>query len=111
MFRPYSFKSIALWTAGSSRQSGILWRESAIHGTDGAATGRSCEHSSTRQWDSNDGEGLDAEKALGLAAALRVHLADGRTAAYCESRDKAVTEQNVREFAEFLEHCGGFTLD
>jgi hypothetical protein len=90
MFRPYSFKSIALWTAGSSRQSGILWRESAIHGTDGAATGRSCEHSSTRQWDSNDGEGLDAEKALGLAAA---------------------PEQNVREFAEFLEHCGRFTID
>jgi hypothetical protein len=84
----------------------------------------------------NDGDGLDAKDAKKLAATLRQQLASGSTrAAVREIKEFEVappmppatealitafhaavptrchfTEDDVREFAEFLEHSGGFTI-
>lgn len=105
-------------------------------------------------WQSNDGDGLDAEGSKALAAELRKRLDSGEVEAYAKDRqakldalpmhrcdlcdgtgkrtDMEVEDgcnachgtgkvkdnetwypfdvDNVKEFAEFLEHCGGFEI-
>jgi hypothetical protein len=84
----------------------------------------------------NDGDGLDTKDAKKLAASLREQLASGATKAAVKAIEKfqvapavspvtealiatfdvvlptgcAFNEDDVREFAEFLEHSGGFTI-
>jgi hypothetical protein len=76
----------------------------------------------------NDGDGLDAVDALQLAKALQDEITSGRCEAVftaaefgqprrrqqnpfesCEDHVKARV-QNIREFAIFLQHCGGFEI-
>ncbi len=64
-----------------------------------------------RYWHSNDHDGLNAKDALKLAQWLRQELADGSCEAYADSLDEeAFSVENVREFAVFLEACGGFEI-
>jgi hypothetical protein len=85
----------------------------------------------------NDGDGLDKEDALVLASVLRAELESGRTKTTLSNREPSEQEQrhldwwrqisrdvpgskfvhvykfgvdDVREFCEFLEHCGGFEI-
>ena len=86
----------------------------------------------------NEGDGLNAEDSKKLAAILRQELSSGKTkdavrkieqfevaphtppaaqtlfkfanAENCEVPPPRFTEQDVRDFADFLEHCGGFSI-
>jgi hypothetical protein len=78
---------------------------------------------------SNDGDGLDGEDSIALAAALVEALASGHTLKY-EENFKAEKEKesqssnesenfkswycfdtnNVEEFVTFLKNCGGFSI-
>ena len=66
------------------------------------------------QWRMNDGDGLDAERALMLAARLQEELDSGRTAlAAAELAAGGCTTfsvTNVAEWVEFLRDCGGFEI-
>lgn len=73
-------------------------------------------------WHTNDGDGLNAEHSKSLAEKLRQDIISGRVSNYKKAKyshefhsDKVETwyqfsEENVKEFADFLEHCGGFQI-
>lgn len=73
-------------------------------------------------WYSNDGDGLNKKDSLELAERLRDDLAFGRVKAYKNKHYNHVhnqndvntwyqfSEDNISDFAEFLEHCGGFKI-
>lgn len=65
----------------------------------------------------NEGDGLNAEDAKLLAETLRAEIASGRCAEYAKkhmseehSKSFPFSVENVAEFAEFLENCGGFEI-
>lgn len=71
---------------------------------------RACEH-----WHSNDGDGLDADGAVALAAVLDARLTDGTVARLLAERDKMIAEmpdvrcdfclgKGVRTHALAIEH-------
>ena len=72
-------------------------------------------------WHWNDGEGLDETHSLELARKIRKDIDSGRASVYEQAhRNRAerlpkeqqypFSLENVREFAEFLENCGGFAI-
>lgn len=73
-------------------------------------------------WHSNDGDGLNAEQSKSLAEKLRQDIISGRVSNYKNANHShefeqtkietwyQFSEENVKEFADFLEHCGGFKI-
>lgn len=73
-------------------------------------------------WHTNDGAGLNAEQSKSLAEKLRQDIISGRVLEYkranyshsFEENNPSTwhdfSEENVEEFADFLEHCGGFQI-
>jgi hypothetical protein len=80
----------------------------------GGSLARKC-----RYWHYNQGDGLEDADSRTLAALLRAELESGRTAEYAmryRAEQEALQEplpfavENVQEFTEFLENCGGFEI-
>ncbi len=75
-------------------------------------------------WHSNDGDGLTKEQTKRLVEKLDSLIQDGSIERFAVDREKWLdglpkesTERyygfsldNVKEFTEFLRHCGGFTI-
>lgn len=61
----------------------------------------------------NGGAGLDEADSRRLAMVLRGEIESGRTAEYAAryaKKNDPFSVENVQEFAEFLENCGGFEI-
>jgi hypothetical protein len=84
-----------------------------------------------KYWMSNDGAGLDEENSLRLLSCLHRQIDDGTMKAYKKGYDQAqalarmwadiyrqkypnsyfFSIEDIKEFCDFLENCGGFTID
>ena len=72
------------------------------------------ETKSCRHWQSNDGDGLNAEESLQLADRLTLALADGSAEDWAlalrDRYDYQLDRWNVSAFIDFLRACGGFRI-
>ena len=79
------------------------------------------------RWQYNDGSGIDGEKAKALAEILRAEIASGRAQGFVDKRDEILaadgygdtpftnrdygfTVETIRDFADWLDQCGGFEI-
>jgi hypothetical protein len=63
------------------------------------------------RWHSNDGDGLSEADSRMLANILQIEIDSGRTGAYPPRIAKyPLSVENVQEFANFLDACGGFEI-
>jgi hypothetical protein len=71
-------------------------------------------------WESNDGDGLNAEDSAELGRRLLSDVASGQVTAYAAMRDDDLPHEgpisypfdqdNIKQFAAFLVDCGGFEI-
>jgi hypothetical protein len=70
-------------------------------------------YSHCRNWFSTEGDGLDQTNSLLLASVLISQIADGSAEKFISTMGEEpgmLTTDDLYEFAQFLQNCGGFRI-